>query len=205
MDCAALVEPLSVAVHAVRTSGLKKGDVAVVLGGGPIGLLTALVADHRGARVLLSEVDPFRIDFARGMGLDTLNPAADDLQEAVLSASARSGADIVFEASGSQAAATMMSELLCTRGLMLVVAVYSEPVRIDLTRCFMRELRLQSVRCYTHEDFSDAIDLIASGRYPFERMITDRVPVEELPGVFKQMECGAPVMKTLLTIGGDGP
>lgn len=205
LEQAALVEPLAVAVHAVRTSGLKEGDFAVVLGGGPIGLLTALVVEHRGGTVLLSEVDPYRVDFARGMGLDALNPTTDDLYEAVLSASARSGADIVFEVSGSQAAATIMSELLCTRGLMVVVAIFGEPARIDLTRCFMRELRMQSVRCYSHEDFSEAIDLIASGRYPFEKTITGQVPVEELPGVFQQMESGAPMMKTLLTIGGDGP
>jgi 2-desacetyl-2-hydroxyethyl bacteriochlorophyllide A dehydrogenase len=205
LELAALVEPVAVAVHAVRASGLRDGDFAVVLGGGPIGLLTALVAHDRGGRVLLSEVDPFRVDVARGMGLEALDPTADDLQEAVLTASAGSGADIVFEVSGSQAAATIMSELLCTRGLMLVVAIFSEPAKIDLKRCFMRELRLQAVRCYNHEDFREAIDLIASGRYPFERMITARVPIEQLPGAFQQMESGAPVMKTLLTIGGSGP
>ncbi len=198
LDHAALVEPLSVAMHAVRTSGLEEGDLAVVLGGGPIGLLTALVAQYRGARVLLSEVNPFRLDYARGLGLTVVDPASTDLPEAVAVASDRSGADVVFEASGSQAAATVMSQLLGPRGLMLVVAVYAEPPRIDLTSCFKRELRLQAVRCYSHEDFDDAIELIASGRYPFERMITGQVAVEDLPSVFEQMESGAPAMKTLL-------
>ncbi len=202
LDHAALVEPVSVAAHAVRTSALKEGDFAVVLGGGPIGLLTALVAKFRGARVLLSEPNPFRIDFARGLGFDVVDPTVDDLQEAVLESTDGSGADLVFEVSGSQAAASIMSELLCTRGLMLVVAVFGEPPRINLKSCFMRELRLQSVRCYTHEDFDAAIDLIASGQYPFERMITGQVQVEELAGVFNEMETGAPVMKTLLKIGG---
>ena len=201
---AALVEPVSVAMHAVRTSGLKQGDFAVVLGGGPIGLLTALVAKYRGGRILLSELNPFRVDFARAMGIEVVDPTGEDLQEAVRQATDGSGADIVFEVSGSQAAATIMSELLCTRGLMLVVAVFGEPPRINLKSCFMRELRLQAVRCYTHEDFDDAIDLIASGQYPFERMITGEAQVDELADVFHEMESGAPVMKTLLKIGGRG-
>ena len=203
LDVAALVEPMSVAVHAVRTSRLKEEDFAVVLGGGPIGLLTALVATHRGGRVLVSDVDPFRVDFARDMGLDALDPNADDLLETVLSATTRAGADIVFEASGSQAAVASMSEILCSRGLMLVIAIHADPAPIDLKRCFMRELRLQAVRCYEHQDFCDAIDLIASGRDPLERLITSRVPAEKLPHTFVRMENGGPDMKTLLTIGED--
>ena len=201
LDRAALVEPVSVAMHAVRMADLKKGDFTVVLGGGPIGLLTALVARFRGGRVLLSEPNPFRLDFARGLGFDVVDPTADDLEEIVLRSTEGAGADIAFEVSGSQAAASVMSEVLCTRGLMLVVAVFGEPPRINLKSCFMRELRLQAVRCYTHVDFDDAIELIASGQYPFERVITGQVEVEELAGVFKEMETGAPVMKTLLRIG----
>ena len=201
-DQAALVEPLAVAMHAVRTSGLQQGHLAIVLGGGPIGLLTALTAQYRGGRVLLSEVNPFRLDLARDMGLEVVDARSDDLDKIVAAASEGAGADIVFEASGSQAAVMGMSQLLCVRGLMLIVAVYGEPQRIDLMTSFKRELRLQTVRCYTHEDFDDSLALIASGKYPLERMITDRVPVEALASVFEQMETGAPVMKTLLEFGG---
>ena len=200
---AALVEPISVAMHAVRTSELAPGDCAVVLGGGPIGLLTASVAQHRGAQVLLAELNPFRIGIARDMGIDVMDPSAEDLKETVLQRSAGAGADIVFEASGSQAAATIMSELLCTRGLVLVISVFGEPPRLNLKSFFMRELRLQAVRCYTHEDFDDAINLIASGDFPFEQMITGQVPIHELAGVFEEMENGAPALKTLLRIGAD--
>ena len=201
-DQAALVEPLAVAMHAVRTSGLQDGNLAVVLGGGPIGLLTALAAQYSGGRVLLSEVNPFRLDLARDMGLEVVDASSESLNDIVAATSGGAGADIVFEASGSQAAVMGMSQLLGTRGLMLIVAVYGEPQRIDLMTCFKRELRLQAVRCYTHEDFDDSLALIASGRYPFERMITGRVPVEALPEVFEQMETGAPVMKTLLEFSG---
>ena len=204
LDLAALVEPVSVAMHAVRVSELTPGDFAVVLGGGPIGLLTALVASYRGARVLLSELNPFRVDFIRQIGMEVVDPTQVDLPKVVQQATAGGGADMVFEVSGSQVAASGMSELLGSRGLALVVAVFGEPSRINLKSFFMRELRLQAVRGYRHEDFDDAIDLVASGKYPFERVITGRVPVPELAGVFEQMESGAPVMKTLLQLGETG-
>ena len=75
----AFAEPLAVACHDVRRARLEPDEVAVVLGGGPIGLLVALVARQLGARVLLSEPNPFRARLAADLGLDVVDPTADDL------------------------------------------------------------------------------------------------------------------------------
>ena len=79
LKLAALIEPLSVATHDVRLSGLKKDETAVVLGGGPIGLLVALVAKETGAKVIVSEVNENRIAKAQSMGIEAVNPTKIDL------------------------------------------------------------------------------------------------------------------------------
>src|SRR5206468_3149694 len=67
---AALTEPLAVACHDVRRAELAAGETAVVLGAGPIGLLIALVARHAGAEVVLGEINPSRLEFARSLGFE---------------------------------------------------------------------------------------------------------------------------------------
>ena len=83
LKLAALIEPLAVACHDVRRSGLKAGEVAVVLGGGPIGVLVAMVAKTTGAKIVVSEVNPVRIKLLKEMGFDVISPAEQDLLEYV--------------------------------------------------------------------------------------------------------------------------
>ena len=145
MELAALIEPLAVACHDVRLGEVKPGERAVVIGGGPIGTLVALVCRHAGAEVLLAEVNPFRVEFARGLGFETVDPRARDLAGAVEEHSP-GGADVLFEVSGTQEGAGVMTELVRTRGRIVVVAIFADPPRIDLFRFFWRELRLCGVR-----------------------------------------------------------
>ena len=93
----ALIEPLAVACHDVRLAGVSQGDEVVVLGGGPIGMLVALVAKHAGANVLLSEINPYRVALAQSLGFDALNPMETDLVETVMARTGDAGADYVFE------------------------------------------------------------------------------------------------------------
>ncbi|PYM69775.1 MAG: Zn-dependent alcohol dehydrogenase, partial [Candidatus Rokuibacteriota bacterium] len=79
-DQAAMIEPLAVATHDVRRAEVKAGDAVLVLGGGPIGALIAMVCRHRGARVIVSEVNPFRIDLLRGLGLEVIGMDADPVR-----------------------------------------------------------------------------------------------------------------------------
>ena len=196
----ALIEPLAVACHDVRLAGVKAGDQAVVLGGGPIGMLVALVARHAGAEVLVSEINPFRADLANQLGLDAVNPHEVDLVKRVMERTAGAGADIVFEVTGSTAGASVMTELLRTRGLAVVVAIFAQQPKIDLFRFFWRELRMQGVRVYESQDFSAAIDLAAQGTLPLDALITDIRPLQALQSGFEDMEIGGRVMKILLEL-----
>src|SRR5678815_3768561 len=79
LEHGAMIEPIAVACHDVRMGQVQAGEQVVVIGGGPIGVLIALVARNRGARVIMSEVNPFRIQLARGLGIETVNPMETDL------------------------------------------------------------------------------------------------------------------------------
>ncbi len=196
----ALIEPLAVACHDVRLAAVKEGDQVVVLGGGPIGLLVALAAQQAGADVILSEINPYRVELARSLNVEALNPHETDLTALVMKKTADAGADIVFEVSGSQAGASIMTELLRTRGLAVAVAIFARPPKIDLFRFFWRELRLQGVRVYESQDFTDAMALAASGKLPLDELITDLRPLSALKSGFEDMEKGGQVMKILLEI-----
>jgi len=195
---AAMVEPIAVACHDVRMGEVHAGDYAVVIGGGPIGLLIALVARTRGARVRLAEVNPFRTRLAQDLGIEAVNPRETDLVKLVEEETGGAGADVVFEVSGSAPGVEVMTKLPRTRGRLVVVAIFGEAPKVDLFRFFWRELRLTGARVYEPEDFEAAIDLAASGRLPLERLITGVVPLEGLADSLRQMERGGEAMKILI-------
>ncbi len=204
LDLAALVEPLAVACHDVRLGEVRAGDEVVVIGGGPIGMLIALVVRHTGAKVLVCEVNPFRVQLAaRKLGLEVVDPREIDLVAHVEERTGGAGADVVFEVSGSEAGAEIMTQLVRTRGRIVVVAIFAQPPRIDLFRFFWRELKLCGVRVYEPEDYDKAIQLVADGTLPLQSLVTHRRPLADLQEVFQQMEEGADIMKVLIDTRGE--
>src|SRR5262245_53078356 len=135
-DHAALMEPLAIATHDVTRAQVKSGDAVVVFGGGPIGCLIGLVAKHRGARVLVSEVNPFRVDLLKGFGLDVIRPDAaaegKDVIRAVNDWTGGDGADVAFEVTGNAAAVRLMTDVVRVWGAISVVAIHAEPMLVNL-------------------------------------------------------------------------
>src|SRR5262245_59415095 len=135
-DHAALMEPLAIATHDVTRAQVKAGDAVVVFGGGPIGCLIALVARHRGARVLVSEVNLFRIDLLQGFGLEVFRPdaaaAGQDVIRAVNEWTGGDGADVAFEVTGNAAAVRLMTDVVRVWGAVSVVAIHAEPMLVNL-------------------------------------------------------------------------
>jgi (R,R)-butanediol dehydrogenase / meso-butanediol dehydrogenase / diacetyl reductase len=195
---AALVEPLAVACHDVRRGSLEAGETAVVIGGGPIGLLIGLVADARGARVVLSEPNPFRRALASRFGFAVVDPLREDLAARVLAETDGHGADVVFEASGSTAGAGAMTEAAALRGRVVVVAVFPEPPPVKLFDLFWKELCLIGARVYEEEDYEEAIRLFAAGSLPLADLVTSVEPLERLPDVFADLDRGPDAVKILI-------
>ena len=198
LKLAALVEPLAVAVHDVRMSGLEKGETAVVLGGGPIGLLVAMVAQAKGANVIVSEVNEIRIQKAKEMGITAVNPTKLNLVEHIKSCTDNRLADVVFEVAGVQPAIHVMTEIAGIRSRIVMVAIHGVKREIDLFKFFWRELKLIGARVYEKEDYDEAIALVTANKLPFEHMITDVQPLTNIQSVFENIDKNPNGMKVLM-------
>ncbi len=196
---AALVEPLAVAAHDVRYGELIENDFCVVLGAGPIGMLEALVCREKGARVVISEVNAARVKLARELGFEVVNPAEEDLVKYVFEQTDGAGADVVFEVTGTQAGAEMMTKLPRTCGRIVIVAIFAEPMMVDLRTILWREYTVIGARNYLKEDFDEAIRLVVEGNLPLDKIVSDIRPVDRVQETFEDIVGGkANFMKVLI-------
>jgi 2-desacetyl-2-hydroxyethyl bacteriochlorophyllide A dehydrogenase len=193
LDRAALVEPTAVAVHDVRRAGLVAGAKAIVVGGGPVGLLVARVAAVEGVDVMVVELDARRRAVAERLGLSAVDPAVEDVPAVVDRWTAGAGAPVAFEVSGSAAGVGLATEVLATRGVLVMVAIHSVPRAVDLFRLFWRELTIIGARVYERRDFEHAVDLVARGDVPAELLISRVVPLDEVNVAFDALERGGEV------------
>ncbi|WP_271783008.1 zinc-dependent alcohol dehydrogenase [Aquimarina algiphila] len=198
LKLAALIEPLSVAVHDVRLSELKSGETTVILGGGPIGLLVAMVAKDTGANVIVSEVNPVRIAKAKDLGLDAVNPVKMDLIQYVKEKTEGRLADVVFEVAGVQPALDIMTEVAGIRGRIVMVAIHGEKKNVDLFKFFWKELKLIGARVYEKEDYEKSIQLITDNELHFEKLITDIQPLTKIQEVFENIDKKPDGLKILM-------
>ncbi|MFT4735559.1 MAG: 2-desacetyl-2-hydroxyethyl bacteriochlorophyllide A dehydrogenase [Algoriphagus sp.] len=198
LKLAALIEPLGVACHDVRLSELKEGETAVVLGGGPIGMLVAFVAKSYGAQVIISEVNPVRIAMAKSWGFDIISPNDTDLVSYVEEKTEGRLAEVVFEVAGVQPTLDIMTEVAGIRGRIVMVAIHGEPKPVNLFKFFWKELKLIGARVYEPEDYEKAIDLVTQNELPFEDLITDIKPLSKIQSAFEQIDHNPSGMKVLL-------
>ncbi|MGW2954382.1 zinc-dependent alcohol dehydrogenase [Streptomyces eurythermus] len=204
LDRAALVEPTAVAVHDVGRAAVRAGEKVVVVGGGPVGILIALVARAAGAEVRVVEPSAHRRLLAEELGLPAWHPADDGVPELVRQWTGDAGADVAFEVSGAAAGVDTAVDVLGVRGRLCLVAIHPRPREVDLHRFFWRELTLVGARLYDRSDFEKAVDLVADGTIPAERLISRVVPLTQAPAAFEALEGGGDVMKILVDCTDDG-
>ncbi|MDA0349961.1 MAG: alcohol dehydrogenase catalytic domain-containing protein [Verrucomicrobia bacterium] len=198
LEHGAMIEPAAVACHDVRLGEVVVGENCVVIGGGPIGLLIALVAKEKGAHVILSEVNESRLKLAASLGLGAVNPLKTNLVEAVREATNGSMADCVFEVSGSGPGVEVMTELPNVRGRIVMVAIHPQPKPVNLFKFFWSELKLIGARLYEERDFDEAIALAASGKLHLEKLITRISPIDVVQETFEIIEANPDGIKYLI-------
>jgi 2-desacetyl-2-hydroxyethyl bacteriochlorophyllide A dehydrogenase len=185
---AALVEPLSVAVHVVRTSGFRTGDTALVIGGGPIGNLIAQVLRASGARtVIVSEVKEFRRGLAERLGFATVNPAAEDLREALRRIGGEPFVDRVFEATGAPAAYRDALQACKVRGEIVFVGLPKAPPELDVLNLVFKEIQTTGARVYARKDYYGALALLERRAVDVAPLITDRLTLNDAGLGFRKM------------------
>lgn len=201
MDHAALIEPVAVACHDVRMSDLQAGEDVLVIGGGPIGVLVAMVARDAGGKVLISEVNPNRLAILADLGFETINPLEADLPAEINNRTGGKGADVVFEVSGTQPGVDAMTACAATRARIVMVAIHASKPQVDMFQFFWRELQLVGVRVYQPEDYEKAISMILSGGVDAEKVITDISPLSEIQTAFETLDTSPTAMKSLIKVG----
>lgn len=197
---AAVIEPLSVAVHAVRRSGFQVGDTVLVTGGGPIGNLVAQVLRAAGAReVIVSETKPFRREVAKRLGFSTIDPGCESLREALPRLIGDPFVDRVFEATGAPAVYQDAVRVCKVRGEITFVGLPKAPPEVDVFSLAFKEIQTTGVRVYARKDYLAAIALLQRRAVDVLTLITDRLRLHEADLGFQRMREADTSMKIVLT------
>jgi D-xylulose reductase len=169
----AMVEPLAVGMHAAVKAKIKPGDLAVVMGAGPIGVVTALAAIAGGcSQVVLTDVQQPKLDLAAALGpIRPVNVAKENLRGVIDDLTEGWGADIVFEASGAPPAIQAVHEPLCPGGRIVLVGLPIRAVSLDLVALSAKEASIETVFRYAHV-YPRALALMGSGKIDVKPLIS---------------------------------
>jgi len=176
-----VVEPLAVALHAVRRAGDVGGSRAVVFGAGPIGLLVVWVLRTLGAEHI-SVIEPSRTRRERAtyFGADqVIDPKVGDPVERVRAVTAGYGMDLAFECAGIEACLAGALESVRPGGVVVNVAIAGKPLTVDLLPLILKEVSVLGSICYAN-DHQAVIDLLRVHEFPVDQFITGRIALDEL-------------------------
>jgi len=171
---AAMVEPLAVGMQAAKKAQIVPGDLAVVMGAGPIGMVTALAALAGGcSRVVLTDTQQPKLELGASLGAITpVNVAQESVAEVVDKLTGGWGADIVFECSGNARALAGVFEPLRPGGCAVLVGMPDGSIAYDVVGAQIKEARVEHVFRYAHV-FGRALSLMGDGKINVKPLITD--------------------------------
>lgn len=187
----ALVEPMSVAVHAVSRAGTLVGRRVAVLGAGPIGNLVAQVARAEGAQILIADLSPHCLQIARTCGLTATSNVK---EETLAQASARdfgpNGFDVAFECVGVEPTITAAIETMQKGGTLIVVGVFADKPHVNLGLVQDRELNIRGT-LYQRQDYARAVELMACGSIITTPLISKHFPFDDYLQAYRFIEAQA--------------
>ena len=190
-ETAALCEPCSVAVHAVRESKLRLGDAAVVLGAGPIGMFCLQVARAAGAgSVIVSEPAPARKDAALELGADAvIDPTEEDVIERVVELTGGRGPDVVFDCAGAGSTLDQAMSMVRRGGQVVLVALAWEPTSVLPVDWIAREINLRASFGALSHEWQIALELMKTGKVNVAPMVPSEsyVPLDDIQEVFDSL------------------
>jgi L-iditol 2-dehydrogenase len=202
---AALIEPLSTPMHAIRLVGDVKDRAVAILGAGTIGLLIMRVAKARGARrVVMTARSQATRDRAMAYGADAVVDASSDDAVSLVRKALGESADVVFDCVADQGTTRQAIGMANKGGTVVVVGVPAGEVSIPLQTIQDSQIRIQGSATYLPEDFADAIEMLRAEVVTSDEFVTAIRPLSEAAEAFRDAESGRHI-KVLLTRGSGTP
>lgn len=189
----AMVEPFAIGMQAAARARIVPGDVAAVIGCGPIGIMVALAALAGGcSRVYVSDFSAEKLAIAGAyQGIIPVNIREHSLKDVVQSETDGWGADVVFEASGSARAYDGIFDVVRPGGALVMVGLPVEPVNFDVPAAISKEVRIETVFRYANI-FDRALQLIASGKVDLKPLITETFAFDDSIKAFERAASARP-------------
>jgi len=189
-DEGAMIEPLAVAVHAIRRVGDIKGMKIAVLGAGPIGNLVAQTAKGMGAdSVMITDISDTRLAKAKECGVDfTVNTAKTNFGEAMLANFGQDKADIIYDCAGNDITMGQAIKYARKGSTIILVAVYEGMAKVDLAVLNDHELNLSTTMMYRNEDYIKAISLVNEGKVLLKPLISKYFSFKDYLKAYKYID-----------------
>jgi L-iditol 2-dehydrogenase len=203
LDEAALIEPVSVVVHALSRAGSVEGLKVLVLGAGTIGNLVAQVARASGAKdVIITDVNEYKLEKARACDFKhVVNPQKEDLGQAILTAFGVDKADLILECVGVQDTITQAVTHARKGSTIIVVGVFGKKPLVDLGLVQDREISLIGTLMYQKKDYLRAIELVAAGKLCLDPMVTHRFAFKDYLKAYETIEAsGGNYLKVMIDL-----
>lgn len=181
LDQAALIEPLAVGYHAFVRSDAKAGDIALVGGGGPIGLLLSAVLKAKGITVILTELSAKRKEKALDTGVADyiLDPTEVNVTDEVMKITENRGVDVAFECTSNNKVLDTLVESTKATGAIVIVSIWSHPATVNVHSVVMKELDIRGTIAYVN-NHAETIKLVEEGKVNLEPFITQRIELDDL-------------------------
>ncbi|TWF58640.1 NAD(P)-dependent alcohol dehydrogenase [Neorhizobium alkalisoli] len=202
----AMVEPFAIGMQAAARAHIAPGDVAAVIGCGPIGIMVALAALAGGcSRVYVSDFSAEKLAIAgKYQGIIPVNIGERSLADVISAETEGWGADVVFEASGSPKAYKGLFDLVRPGGTLVMVGLPVEPVTFDVSGAIAKEVRIETVFRYANI-FDRALQLIASGKVDLNPLITETFNFRDSIAAFERAASARPTdVKLQILMEGGG-
>lgn len=184
-----LIEPFTIAMHAARQAGPAAGERAIVFGAGTIGVATAICLKHLGCgQIMVADLSDFRLGKAADLGFLTCNPAREDVKARAVEAFGEvetftgptADVDLFVDAAGADSLIGTYQDIGKTYSRLVVVGVHARPVEVDFARLTYLGQRITGTGGYTPEDVIAVMDLMVSGKFAVESLVTHEFPLEEI-------------------------
>lgn len=186
----AFVEPVAVAAHSTGRFGDLTGKNVVVTGAGTIGNFVAQACKSRGAKnVLITDISEFRLQKAKEVGIEfTCNVKEESLEDAVKRAFGDEGFEVGMEVAGVESSLTSLVANIGKGGTLLVIGVYGDKPKVDMSVVCEHELNLKGSMMYRHDDWVQAVEWLASGQVVTEPLVSGHFAFEDYMDAYKSIE-----------------